>query len=95
MLGAIIGDIVGSRWEFNPYIFWWFSEIWLFLHRLIKIDQSFCNILDIARLPVKVAVFLKHRTRHLNNKNKKDFILYCLRLAVPLHKIWIKVKEQK
>ena len=29
MLGAIIGDIVGSRWEFNPtndYNFEWLSE---------------------------------------------------------------------
>ncbi len=29
MLGAIIGDIVGSRWEFNPtnnYCFEWLSE---------------------------------------------------------------------
>ena len=29
MLGAIIGDIVGSRWEFNPtndYNFEWLSD---------------------------------------------------------------------
>ncbi len=78
MLGAIIGDIVGSRWEFNPYIFWWFSEIWLFYFVL----SSTCSTFGES-------------TRRLNNKNKKDFILYCLRLAVPLHKIWIKVKEQK
>jgi len=29
MLGAIIGDIVGSRWEFNPtnnYDFKWLSD---------------------------------------------------------------------
>ena len=39
MLGAIIGDIVGSRWEFNPtndYHFEWLSD---------KIEQSIISFL--------------------------------------------------
>ena len=40
MLGAIIGDIVGSRWEFNPtndYNFQWLSSHNSFLHGIISI----------------------------------------------------------